>query len=216
MVYSSPTFRQPCLFAVATKGRALDSREEEESTGERIITSLPHYDDDDDYKNHTESPPASDCQIVPRGNPSSRDSHESVNREVHTNKPSTSLQRNEQRYYCCSLFSRKTLCFLPQLDVLSFLVALRNPGTGVREREREREREQEMDTRRRNVHKGRVRHVHLLASVVHTQQRTLFYFAVASFFICASSLCRRCNNQFGLVWNLFLLGKAKQSFSGKS
>jgi hypothetical protein len=56
-----------------------------------LSSSLPHYDDDDDYKNHTESPPASDCQIVPRRNPSSRDSHESVNREVHTNKPSTSL-----------------------------------------------------------------------------------------------------------------------------
>jgi hypothetical protein len=112
-----------------------------------LSSSLPHYDDDDDYKNHTESPPALDCQIVPRRNASSRDSHESVNREVHTNKPSTSLQRNEQRYYCCSLFSRKTLCFLLQLDVLSFLVALRNPGTGVRERERERERESRKWTR---------------------------------------------------------------------
>jgi hypothetical protein len=179
-----------------------------------LSSSLPHYDDDDDYKNHTESPPASDCQIVPR--------HEKVNRQVHTNKPSTSLQRNEQRYYCCSLFSRKTLCFLPQLDVLSLLVALRNPGTGVRERERERERERAVNGLEKKKRSQRESASCALACKrgAHTAKNfVLFCFvAVASIFLCASSLCRRRNNQFGLVWNLFLflLGKAKQSFSGKS
>ncbi len=181
-----------------------------------LSSSLPHYDDDDDYKNHTESPPASDCQIVPRRNPSSRDSHESVNRQVHTNKPSTSLERNEQRYYCCSLFSRKTLCFLPQPDVLSLVVALRNPGTGVRETERESRKW----TREEETFKKGECVVCTCLQAWCTHSKGLCF--VASFFLCASPLCRRCNNQFDLVWNLFLflclflLGKAKQSLSGKS
>jgi hypothetical protein len=167
-----------------------------------LSSSLPHYDDDDDYKNHTESPPASDCQIVPR--------HEKVNRQVHTNKPSTSLQRNEQRYYCCSHFSRKTLCFLPQPDVLSLVVALRNPGTGVRERERE---SRKWTREEKTFKKGEcVMCTCLQAWCTHSKG---LYF-VASFFLGASSLCRRCNNRFDLVWNLFLLGKAKQSLSEKS
>lgn len=65
-----------------------------------------------------------------------------------------------------------------------------------------------MDTRRRNVHKGRVRHVHLLASVVHTQQRTLFCFvAVASFsLIYALLLCVGvATTNLVLVWNLFFV-----------
>lgn len=85
--------------------------------------------------------------------------------------------------------------------------------------------------RARNGHEKKKRSQRESASCALTCKRgahtakdfVLFCFvAVASFFLCTSSLCRRCNNQFGLVWNLFLflclflLGKAKQSFSGKS